>query len=374
MAGPLDGVLVVALEQAVAAPFCTSRLADAGARVIKVERADGGDFARGYDSVVHGESAYFVWLNRGKQSLTLDIKDPADAALLSNILARADVFVQNLAPGAAARAGFGSAALRARHPRLITCDISGYGEAGPYREMKAYDLLIQCESGLASITGSPHEPGRVGVSAADICCGMNAHAGILQALYERERTGRGRAVAVSLFDGLADWMAVPLLQFDYGGKAPGRVGLNHASIAPYGAYATGDGRQVVLAVQNEREWKRLCEAVLDEADLAADPRFSSNSLRVQNRAALNGAMQPKLSAMTGDELVERLRRADIAFGAVNGVADLSTHPQLRRAEVGSPTGPVSMPAPPVLHDGEAPAPGASPALGQHDAALRAEFG
>jgi crotonobetainyl-CoA:carnitine CoA-transferase CaiB-like acyl-CoA transferase len=372
MPAPLDGILVVALEQAVAAPFCTSRLADAGARVIKVERAE-GDFARGYDSVVHGESAYFVWLNRGKESLTLDIKDPADAALLGRLLARADVFVQNLAPGAAERSGFGSAALRAKHPRLITCDISGYGEDGPYREMKAYDLLIQCESGLASITGSPQEPGRVGVSAADICCGMNAHAAILEALYERERAGRGKGVAVSLFDGLADWMAVPLLQHDYGGKAPDRVGLNHATIAPYGAYTAGDGKPVVLAVQNEREWKRLCEVVLDDAALAADPRFVTNSLRVANRAQLNAVIDKALAAMTAGALTARLRQADIAFGAVNSVADLSRHPQLRRVEIGSPTGPVSMPAPPVRTSGPELALRPSPGLGEHDAALRAEF-
>ena len=259
MAAPLEGILVVALEHAVAAPFCSSRLADAGARVIKIERPE-GDFARAYDHVVHGESAYFVWLNRGKELIVLDIKDPGDAALLQRMTARADVFIQNLAAGAAERAGFGSAALRRRYPRLITCEISGYGDEGPYRDMKAYDLLIQCEAGLASITGVPERPGRVGVSVADIACGMYAHAGILQALFQRERTGEGSAIAVSLFDSLADWMTVPLLHYDYGGKAPERVGLRHPSIAPYGAFVTADGKQVVISIQNEREWRNLCQA------------------------------------------------------------------------------------------------------------------
>ena len=245
MSKVLEGLLVVSLEQAVAAPLCTSRLAEAGARVIKLERAE-GDFARGYDSVVHGESAYFVWLNRGKQSLRIDLKDPADAALVERMLSKADVFVQNLAPGAAARSGFGSVDLRARYPRLITCDITGYGESGEAAGMKAYDFLIQCEAGLASITGTPDEPARVGVSVADIACGMNAHAAILQALIERGQTGKGRGIALSLFDGLADWMTVPLLHYDYGGKAPARAGLKHPSIAPYGAFPTADGSQIVV--------------------------------------------------------------------------------------------------------------------------------
>ncbi|HEY9147974.1 MAG TPA: CaiB/BaiF CoA-transferase family protein, partial [Gammaproteobacteria bacterium] len=258
---PLDGLLVIALEQAVAAPYCSSRLADAGARVIKIERSE-GDFAREYDHVAGGESAYFTWLNRGKESICLDIKSPGDADLLQRMLGDADVFIQNLAPGAAARAGFDSAALRASHPRLITVDISGYGESGPYREMKAYDLLVQCETGLASITGAPERPGRVGVSVCDIACGMYAHAGVLEALLERQRTGRGKGLAVSLFDAMADWMTVPLLHQDYTGEAPQRVGLNHPSIAPYGAYACEGGDQVVISIQNNREWRNFCEQVL----------------------------------------------------------------------------------------------------------------
>ncbi len=372
MSGPLDGILVVTLEQAVAAPFCTSRLADAGARVIKIERRE-GDFAREYDHAIRGESAYFIWLNRGKQSLVLDIKDPADAALLTRLISRADVFVQNLAPGAATRAGFGSDSLRSRHSRLITCDISGYGEDGPLHDMKAYDLLIQCETGLAGITGSAEAPGRVGVSIADLCCGMNAHGAILQALYERERTGKGKGVATSLFAALADWMTVPLLHYDHTGAQPKRVGLNHPSIAPYGAYTAGDGKQVVIAIQNEREWKVLCEKVFLNAGMAVDPRFDSNVHRCENRPALDQEINAVIAGLTGEGFIARLRAADIAYGAVNAVADLSRHPQLRRMDVGTPSGSVSMPASPWNWRGETIAPRPVPALGEHSAAIRAEF-
>ena len=373
MTKPLEGLLVVALEQAVAAPFCTSRLADAGARVIKIERPD-GDFARAYDHVVHGESAYFVWLNRGKQSIVLELKEQDDAAILQTMISRADVFIQNLAPGAAARLGFDSAALRNRYPRLITCDISGYGEDGPWAKMKAYDFLIQREAGLASITGSEAEPGRVGVSVADIGCGMNAHAAVLEALYERERTGRGKGVAISLFDGLADWMTVPLLHQDYGGAAPSRAGMHHPTIAPYGAYATADHRLVVIAIQNEREWRSFCMEVLERDDLAADPRFATNTLRCRHRPDLDAEIEAVFGLLSGEAVEARLRSAAVAFGAVNAVADLSLHPQLRRVEVASPTGPVLMPAPPARWKG-APAVqlGPSPALDQHGAALRDEF-
>ncbi|MDO7843392.1 CaiB/BaiF CoA transferase family protein [Sphingomonas immobilis] len=368
----LDGLLVVALEQAVAAPLCTARLAEAGARVIKIERAE-GDFARGYDSVAHGESAYFAWLNRGKESLVLDIKQAGDAALLDRLLARADVFVQNLAPGATARAGIGSAALRERHPRLITVDISGYGEIGPAAAMKAYDFLIQCEAGLAAITGSPEAPGRVGVSVADIGCGMNAHAAVLQALFERERTGRGRGIAVSLFDTLADWMTVPLLHHDYGGRAPARAGLAHPSIAPYGAFPTNDGPQIVIAIQNEREWAVLCERVLDNPGLAADARFNGNSQRCAHREALDTLIAATFAQRSHADLVAVLTTANIAFASVNEVADLSRHPQLRRIEADSPTGAVSLPASPVQWDGAAPGTGAIPAIDAHGSAIRAEF-
>jgi itaconate CoA-transferase len=372
MTAPLAGILVITLEQAVAAPFCSSRLADAGARVIKIERPE-GDFARRYDHVAKGESAYFVWLNRGKQSIALDIKDEADAALLGRMVARADVFIQNLAPGAAARAGFGSDELRRRFPRLITCDISGYGEDGPYRDMKAYDLLVQSEVGLASITGAPEQPGRVGVSVADIACGMYAHAAVLQALFERERTGVGRGLAVSLFDALADWMTVPLLHHDYGGAAPQRVGINHPTIAPYGAYALGDGRQVVFSIQNEREWSSFCEVVLERPDMTSDPLFASNPARVANRPALDAAIDAVFRQLTRDQAVQRLRRARVAFGSLNSVADLSVHRQLRRVAIDTPSGPVASVAPPVRWRGEDPVFGPVPTVDQHGAALRKEF-
>lgn len=372
MAGPLEGVLVVSVEQAVAAPTCTSRLADAGARVIKIERPE-GDFARGYDHVANGQSAYFVWINRGKESIALDLKRAEDRALAHRMVSRADVFVQNLIPGAAERAGLGSAALRQSHPRLITCDISGYGETGPYRDMKAYDLLIQAETGLASITGAPERPGRVGVSVVDIACGMYAHAAILQALYERERTGQGRALAVSLFDAIADWMTVPLLHHDYAGAAPERVGLNHPSIAPYGAYALGDGKEMVFSIQNEREWRTFCTQVLGDAALADDPRFVSNPLRVANRPALDAALDTVFRTLTREQALARLARAGIAYGSLNTVADLSGHGQLRRIEVETPGGPVSCVAPPVIRRGEAFVPRAVPALDQHGDGLRGEF-
>ena len=374
MSRPLEGLLVVALEQAVAAPYCSSRLADAGARVIKIERAE-GDFARGYDRVVHGESAYFVWLNRGKESIVLDIKDPADSALLTAMVAEADVFIQNLAPGAAGRAGFGSAELRARHPGLVTVDISGYGDSGPYAEMKAYDLLVQAETGLAGITGAPQEPGRVGVSVCDIAAGMYAHQAVLEALIARGRGGQGRAIAVSLFDGMADWMTVPLLHQVYGGRAPTRVGLNHPSVSPYGAYACGDGSAVLISIQNEREWTRFCAEVLDQPALAEDPRFRDNTARVENRPDLNREIDAVFSTRDRAAVIAGLRAARIAYGSLNTVADLADHPQLRRAVVDSPSGPVDLVAPPprVADDGGARL-GPVPGLGEHGEALRREFG
>lgn len=372
MSASLEGLLVVAIEQAVAAPLCTVRLADAGARVIKVERVD-GDFARGYDHVVRGESAYFVWLNRGKESIALDLRNADDVALLHRIVSRADVFIQNLAVGAAERAGFGSDGLRERNSRLITCDVSGYGNEGPYRDMKAYDLLVQCETGLVSITGSPDSPGRVGVSIADIACGVNAHAAILQALYERERIGRGKGLAISLFDSLAEWMTVPLLHYEFGGRAPERVGLHHPSIAPYGAYRSATGDEVVFAIQSEREWRAFCAGVLEQPSLAHDSRFASNVDRVANRAALDGAIDAVVGRLTREQLVVKLREARIAFGSVNGVKELSSHPQLRRIDVETPAGPITSIAPPVRVRGEDFRARAVPALNQHGAALRVEF-
>lgn len=372
MSVALDGLLVVALEQAVAAPYCTSRLADAGARVIKVEREQ-GDFARHYDHVANGESAYFVWINRGKESIVLDIKDPEDAALLHRIVAKADVFVQNLAPGAAARSGFDSVVLRQNNPRLITVDISGYGEVGPYRAMKAYDLLVQCETGLASITGAPEQPGRVGVSVCDIACGMYAHSAILEALIERGRTGQGKGLSVSLFDALADWMTVPLLHQQYGGRAPERVGLNHPSIAPYGAYACSGEELMVIAIQNEREWVSLCENVLQVPGMATDARYDSNVARCANREALDADIDRVFSGLTRSRLAARLETASIAFGAVNSVADLVQHPQLRRTQVSTASGTVSLVAPPVQVAGEHVQFRAVPATGEHSKTIRAEF-
>ena len=370
MTRPLDGMLVVALEQAVAAPLCSCRLADAGARVIKVERPE-GDFARGYDRAARGQSSYFVWLNRGKESLTLDIKRADDKALLERIIAKADVFVQNLAPGAAARAGFDPQALRRHHPRLVVCSISGYGESGPYRDMKAYDLLIQAETGLADITGPPEAPGRVGVSVSDIAAGLNAYARILEALLRRSRSGEGAVLEVSLFDATAEWMTVPLLYHDYTGKAPARVGIRHPSIAPYGVFLAGDSKPIVLAIQNEREWARLCAEILGDAGLATDPRFSDNSRRVANRPALDTIVAAVFARESRAALGGRLKASDIAFGNLNTVADFAQHPQLRRIAVPTPEGDVLLPPAPgrEAEDGV----GAVPALGQHTEALRREF-
>lgn len=369
---PLKGLTVVTLEQAVAAPYCSSRLADAGARVIKIERPE-GDFARGYDKAAKGLSSYFVWLNRGKESLVADIKAPADAALLHRIMAGADVFIQNLAPGAAARSGFGSEALRAKYPRLITVDISGYGDSGEYATMKAYDLLVQAESGLAMITGHPAGPGRVGVSACDIACGMAAHAGVLEALIERGITGRGKGLAVSLFDGMADWMNVPLLYFEGTGKAPERMGLAHPSICPYGAFPTSDGALVLISIQNEREWLEFCAKFLDEPELPKKAGFETNVIRVANRPAVDAHVGATFAKLTRDEAAAKLRSANTAFGFVNDVAAFSHHPALRRVTVETPGGPVAIAAPPVLLSDGLRDLGPVPAIGAHSEAIRAEF-
>ena len=375
--GFLDGVLVVSIEQAVAAPLTTSRLADSGARVIKVERP-GGDFARKYDTAANGESAFFVWLNRGKESLEVDFRQPEDAALLHRIIAQADVLVQNLAPGAAGRAGFGAEAMRRHHPRLITCGISGYGEEGPYREMRAYDMLVQAESGLASITGTPEAPGRIGVSACDIGTGLNALSAILQALYARTRTGEGAALSVSMFDSMADWMAVPLLLHDLTGQTLARTGLSHPLIAPYGAFPVAGGGSLLISVQNEREWRRFSEGVLKRPALTGDPRFRGNVERLANRKALDAEISAVFIRLSREEVEARLREHQIAFGAINTVAGLSTHPQLRRAAVSTPSGEILLPAPPVREkrhgQDREPTLRPVPALGEHTEALRAEFG
>ena len=370
---PLDGILVVALEQAVAAPYCSARLADAGARMIKIERPE-GDFARGYDASVNGLSSYFVWLNRGKESLVADIKDAEDAALLHRILGQADVFIQNLAPGAAARAGFGSEELRRRYPKLITLDVSGYGAGNSYTEMKAYDLLVQAESGLASITGHPAGPGRVGVSVCDIACGMASHSAVLEALILRGRTGEGSRLEVSLFDGMADWMNVPLLYFEGTGKAVERLGLAHPSICPYGAFETADGKLVLISIQNEREWAKFCAGVLDEPDLPSKPGYESNNARVANRPEVDARVARNFAVLSRDEAAQRLRQAQTAYGFVNGLPELVSHPALRRAAIETQNGLASIIAPPAIRNGEPPRLGAVPAIGEHSGQIRREFG
>ncbi len=367
---PLEGLLVVSLEQAVAAPMCTCRLADAGARVIKIERPE-GDFARGYDDLVHGECSYFVWLNRGKESVVLDLGAAADKTLLGAMIARADVFVQNLKPGAAAKLGFPIPELRRKFPRLICCSISGYGESGPLAQRKAYDMLIQAESGLASITGTS-EPARVGVSVVDIASGMNAYEAILEALIARGRTGEGATLSVSMFDAMADWMTVPLLQQE-AGVPPKRIGLAHTSISPYGAFQSRDGVAILISIQSDREWRVLAEKVLGDAALAADPGFATNVARVKRRAETDGRVAAVFGALDAEVLCAKLAAADIAFARVNTPADLALHPHLRRITVGTPSGPVSYPAPAAQSAAMTRRYGPVPAVGEHTAKVRAEF-
>lgn len=372
MTQPLAGLLVISVEQAAAAPYVASRLADAGARVIKIERPE-GDFARGYDHAVMGESSYFVWLNRGKESVVLDFAKPDDLALLHRMIDRADVLIQNLGPGAARRAGFGWEAARVRNPRLITCDISGYGEEGPLAEARAYDLLVQAESGIASVTGTPEAPGRIGISACDVGTGMYAHAAILEALIQRSITGEGCAIRVSMFDAMSDWMAVPLLHYDYAGTVWPRVGLGHPTIAPYGAFVTSDGQSILLGVQNEGEWKRLALQALNRPDLADDPRFASNAARVRHKAVLDSEVARTIAGFTAAGLKERLTAAKIAFATVNGVPELARHPHLRRITVRTPHGPADVAAPPAIFRREPREYRSVPALGEHTDAVRREF-
>ncbi|MEM9332192.1 MAG: CaiB/BaiF CoA-transferase family protein [Pseudomonadota bacterium] len=371
---PLEGLLVVAVEQAVAAPLCTARLADAGARVIKIER-DSGDFARGYDTAAKGDSSYFLWLNQGKESVVLNYAEAHGRALLSALASQADVFVQNMAPGALARAGFGSDELRKQNPRLITCDVSGYGEADALASMKAYDLLVQAESGLISVSGGAEELGRIGVSICDIGAGMSAHAAILEALIQRSITGKGTGIATSLFEVASEWMTVPLIHAEHGKGPPERVGLKHPSIAPYGAYKTQEGNDTLISIQNEREWVRLCREVLQKPELAEDARFTSNNLRVENRSELDGAILEMTRAMTSSEFRQKLAASAIAFGAINSVAEVSNHKALRRREAKNSTAKtLTIPAPPVRWLLKArPAPGAAPKIGEHTRRIESEF-
>jgi len=370
MTPPLAGLLVVSLEQAVAAPMCSCRLADAGARVIKIERPE-GDFARGYDELVHGECSYFVWLNRGKESVVLDLAKAEDKELLAAIIKRADVFVQNLKPGAIDKLGFPVARLRREHPKLICCSISGFGESGPFATRKAYDLLIQAESGLASITGT-NEPSRVGTSVVDIATGMNAYEAILEALIARQRTGEGAELSVSMFDAMADWMAVPLMQQE-GGRPPQRAGLAHTSIAPYGAFRSRDGVDVLISIQSDREWRVLAGKVLGDDALAMDPAFATNVERVKRRAETDGKVAAKFGTLDVEALTQTLAAADIAFARVNGLADLAQHPHLRRITVATPSGPVSYPAPAERRVSTLRRYGPVPALGEHTERVRSEF-
>jgi len=365
---PLDGITVVSLEHAVAAPFATRQLADLGARVIKVERPGVGDFARGYDETVNGMASHFVWLNRSKESLALDLKAPAARDAVAELVARADVFVQNLAPGAAERLGLGATALRERHPKLIVCDISGYGSSGPYREKKAYDLLIQCEAGLVSITGTPETPSKVGLSIADICAGMYAYTGILTALYERQRTGEGSHVEVAMLEALGEWMGYAMYFTAYGSAEPERTGARHAAIAPYGPFATGDGT-VYLGLQNEREWAAFCTVVLERPELTGDPRFLRNSKRVANHDQLREAIEAIFAGLSTEQVIGRLERARIAYVRMRTVEEFIDHPQLaardRWREVESPVGPLRALLPPVTVAGREPRMDPIPALGQH---------
>ena len=375
---PLDGITVVSIEQAVAAPFATRQLADYGARVIKIVRPDGGDFARSYDAAVNGLSSYFVWLNRSKQSLALDLKNPAARTVFDRLIARADVFVHNLAPGAVDRLGAAPAGLRARHPRLVTCTISGYGSPGPYAGKKAYDMLVQAEAGLVSITGSRDTPSRVGISVADIAAGMYAYSGILTALLARAASGEGTALDVSLFDALGEWMGAPAYYTAYGGTEPPRSGAAHATIAPYELFLSQDGVEVFLAIQNAREWTRFCQSVIEQPALAADPRFASNASRVRHREELHGIIADVFEGMSAAALAGRLEAADIAFARRNSVAEFVRHPQLADrgcwAEVASPVGELRALRPPVRMSGVDPVMAAVPALGQHSEAILGELG
>jgi len=375
---PLDGITVVTLEHAVAAPFATRQLADLGARVIKVERPGEGDFARRYDTRVKGQASYFVWINRGKESLTLDVKHPQAAAVLAKLLARADVLVQNLAPGAAARLGLSAQALRPAHPKLIVCDISGYGSDGPYRDKKAYDLLIQAEAGLLSVTGTPDQVARVGISVADISAGMHAYSAVLAALLQRGRTGHGSHIEISMLESLAEWMGNPLYYGFDGQPQAERSGASHPSIYPYGPFIAGDGRTVLFGLQNEREWVAFCAKVLQRPEIATDARFDTNAKRSANRAELKALIEELLRPLDAAQVISRLDAAQIGNAAVNRIADVWAHPQLaargRWVEVQTPSGPIPALKPAADSDSFEPAMGAVPAIGQHSDAILRELG
>ena len=375
---PLDGITVVALEQVIAGPFATRQLAELGARVIKIERPGGGDAARSYDRTVHGQSSHFVWTNRSKESLSLDVKRPEARPILEKLAARADVFLQNLAPGAAERLGLGALTLRERHPGLIWCGISGYGPSGPYASKKAYDLLVQCEAGLLSITGTPDTPAKAGIPVADIAAGMYAFSSILAALFRRSRSGEGATLDITMFESLGEWMGFPAYFTAYGGTPPVRSGAHHATIAPYGPFRTGDGGSVFLSVQNEREFARFCETVLGNAALASDPRFVTSPARLENRAALHREVEAALSRLATAEVIARLERADIANARLNTMQQFWDHPQLaardRWASVASPAGELDALKPPFNISDFAPRMDAVPGVGEHTPKILQEIG
>lgn len=375
---PLDGITVVSLEQAVAAPFCSRQLADLGARVIKIERPGAGDFARGYDHTVKGLSSHFVWLNRAKESLTLDVKHARAKDILARLVGKADVFIQNLAPGAAKRLGLGAAALLPAHPRLIVCDVSGYGDAGPYASKKAYDLLVQSEAGVLAVTGTPETPSKVGISIADIATGMYAYSGVLTALLQREKTGKGGRVEVTMLEALGEWMGYPLYYTHFGGAAPTRTGPDHATIVPYGRYRAGDGKEVMLGLQNEREWVVFCDEVLGLPSLATDPRYDGNAKRAGRRAEITALVEQALSGLTAEQASAKLDAAGIANARMRNVDEVWDHPQLkargRWREAGSPAGVIPALLPPATHDGFEARMDAVPAVGEHSASILAELG
>jgi itaconate CoA-transferase len=375
---PLDGITVVALEQVIAGPFATRQLAELGARVIKIERPGSGDASRTYDATVKGLSSHFVWVNRSKESLSLDVKRPEAQQVLGKLLAKADVFLQNLAPGAADRLGFGSSVLRKKHPRLIWCGISGYGPAGPYASKKAYDLLVQCEAGLLSVTGTPDAPSKAGIPVADIAAGMYAFSAILAALLRRSRTGEGATLDITMFESLGEWMGFPGYFTAYGGSAPPRSGAHHATIAPYGPFKAGDGATVFLSVQNEREFGRFCDLVLKKPSLKSDPRFSSGPARLRNREAMHAEVDGVFSKISSAEVVGRLEAAEIANARLNDMQEFWAHPQLaareRWVKVGSPAGEIDALKPPFNLDGMQPRMDPVPAVGEHTRGILQEIG
>jgi itaconate CoA-transferase len=375
---PLEGITVVSLEQAVAAPFCSRQLAELGARVIKIERPGVGDFARGYDQAVRGHSAYFLWLNRSKESLTLDVKHPEASRILADLIARADVFIQNLAPGAAKRLGLGAETLQAKHPRLIVCDISGYGDSGPYAHKKAYDLLVQSEAGVVSVTGTEESPSKVGISITDIGTGLHAYAAILAALYDREHTGKGRRIEVTMFEAMVEWMGHPLYYTHFGGNAPKRSGPDHATIVPYGRFRAGDGKHVMFGIQNEREWAAFCKGVLQQPQLAQDPRYDNNTKRTAARGEVVSLIERVFADLTAEQVVDRLDASGIANARLNSPQEVWGHPQLkardRWRDVDSPAGSVPAVLPPASLSGVEPRMDPVPEIGEHTDRILAELG